>query len=322
MKIPSDREPMGNRGAVLSTPASRNAGVRRQLTKTMKDNSGFLWILPALIIFSTVVLYPLLDMFYLSVFAWDGLSPDKTYIGLANYQQLLSDPIFRTTLRNTAIWIVFGGGLGLIVGLLLALVINQHLRGTTLLRTVYFLPGTVSVIVVGQVWGWIYQGDYGVLNGFLGSVGLSRLEQSWLGDPSIAIYSAAIVALWAGVGFPMMLYLAGLQTIPGEILEAALVDGATHWHRFRTITLPLLLPQTLTLTILLIIGSLREFTTIYVLTEGGPAHQTELPSLFVFVQAFTLGQQGYASAVSVVIFAIALIITVAQLRIYRRYQGY
>ncbi len=322
MKIPSNRAPMGNRGTVLSTTASRNAGVRRRLTKTMKDNSGFLWILPALIIFSTVVLYPLLDMFYLSVFAWDGLSPDKTYIGLENYQQLLSDPIFRTTLRNTAIWIVFGGGLGLIVGLLLALVINQHLRGTTLLRTVYFLPGTVSVIVVGQVWGWIYQGDYGVLNGFLGSIGLSRLEQSWLGDPSIAIYSAAVVALWAGVGFPMMLYLAGLQTIPGEILEAALVDGATHWHRFRTITLPLLLPQTLTLTILLIIGSLREFTTIYVLTEGGPAHQTELPSLFVFVQAFTLGQQGYASAVSVVIFAIALIITVAQLRIYRRYQGY
>ncbi|MGH2389641.1 MAG: carbohydrate ABC transporter permease, partial [Chloroflexota bacterium] len=235
---------------------------------------------------------------------------------------LLSDPIFRTTLRNTAIWIIFGGGLGLLVGLLLALVINQRLLGTTLLRTVYFLPGTVSVIVVGQVWGWIYQGDYGVLNSFLGSVGLTGLEQSWLGDPAIAIYSAAVVALWAGVGFPMMLYLAGLQTIPGEILEAALVDGATNWHRFRTITLPLLLPQTLTLTILLIIGSLREFTTIYVLTEGGPAHQTELPSLFVFVQAFTLGQQGYASAVSVVIFAIALIITVAQLRLYRRYQGY
>jgi ABC-type sugar transport system permease subunit len=322
MKVYGRRAPAGSQGAVMASTVPHSLGFRRRLMRLAARNSGFFWILPALIVFGVVVLYPLLDMFYLSVFSWDGLSPVKTFIGLGNYQQLLGDPIFHTTLRNVAIWIVFGGGLGLLVGLALALLINQRLRGTTLLRTLYFIPGTVSVIVVGQVWGWIYQGDYGVLNGFLGTVGLSSLQQSWLGDPGIAIYAAAVVALWAGVGFPMMVYLAGLQTIPGEILEAALVDGATAWQRFRTVTLPLLLPQTLTLTILLIIGALREFTTIYVLTEGGPAHQTELPSVFVFVQAFTLGQQGYASAASAVIFAISLVITVAQLRIYRRYQGY
>jgi ABC-type sugar transport system permease subunit len=322
MKVYGKRIPAAGQGAVTAAAPPHSLGVRRRLVRRIARNSGFFWILPALIVFGAVVLYPLLDMFYLSAFSWDGLSPTKTFIGLENYQQLLEDPIFHTTLRNVAIWIVFGGGLGLLVGLALALLINQRLRGTTLLRTLYFLPGTVSIIVVGQVWGWIYQGDYGVLNSFLGSMGLYNLQQSWLGDPSIAIYAAAIVALWAGVGFPMMVYLAGLQTIPAEILEAALVDGATAWQRFRTVTLPLLLPQTLALTILIIIGSLREFTTIYVLTEGGPAHQTELPSVFVFVQAFTLSQQGYASAASAVIFAIALIITIVQLQIYRRYQGY
>jgi len=120
----------------------------------------------------------------------------------------------------------------------------------------------------------------------------------------------------------MMVYLAGLHTIPGEILEAAQIDGATSWQRFRKVTFPLLLPQTMTLSILTIIGTLREFTTIYVLTEGGPAHQTELPSVFVFDQAFNFGQQGYASAASTVIFLISLAITLAQLRLYRLYQGY
>ena len=226
------------------------------------------------------------------------------------------------TLRNAGIWIVFNVGLGLVIGLALALLVNQRLRGTTFFRTLYFLPTTVSVIVVGQIWGWIYQGDVGVLNGYLGRLDLGNLEQVWLGDPAIAIYSAAVASLWSGVGFQMMVFLAGLQTIPSEILEAAQVDGATSWHRLRTITIPLLIPQTVTLTILGVIGTLSQFTLVYVLTKGGPAYQSELPSVFVFDQAFTLDQQGYASAISVVIFGLSLIITVIQLRLYRRYQGY
>jgi ABC-type sugar transport system permease subunit len=285
-------------------------------------NAGLLFILPALLIYAAVVLYPLLSMFYLSLFSWDGLSPDKTFIGLDNFRQLTSDPIFFITLRNAGIWIVFGVGLSLVIGLALALLVNQRLRGTTFFRTIFFLPTTVSVIVVGQIWGWIYQGDVGVLNNYLGLLGLDNLKQAWLGDPTLAIYSAVVVALWSGVGFQMMVYLAGLQTIPGEILEAAQVDGATPWQRLRTVTLPLLLPQTVTLTILGIIGTLSQFTLVYVLTEGGPAYQSELPSVFVFTQAFTLSQQGYASAIAVVIFALSLIITVIQLRLYRRYQGY
>ncbi len=303
-------------------PTTRVVGAARKGQRWLGRQSGFLFILPALLIYGSVVLYPLLSMFYLGAFSWDGLSPAKTFVGLANYQQLLADPIFYVTLRNALIWIVFGGGLGLSVGLGLALLVNQGLRGTTVFRTLYFLPGTVSVIVVGQVWGWIYQGDYGVLNNWLGVVGLGDWKQSWLGDPGIAIYAAAMVALWAGVGFPMMVFLAGLQTIPHEILEAAQVDGATAWQRFRRVTLPLLLPQTVTLTILTIIGTLREFTIIYVLTEGGPAHQTELPSVYVFDQAFKYSQQGYASAISTVVFLISLGITLAQLRVYRWYQGY
>jgi ABC-type sugar transport system permease subunit len=285
-------------------------------------NAGLLFILPALLIYAAVVLYPLLSMFYLSLFSWDGLSPDKTFIGLDNFRQLTADPIFFITLRNAGIWIVFGVGLSLVIGLALALLVNQRLRGTTFFRTIFFLPTTVSVIVVGQIWGWIYQGDVGVLNNYLGLLGLNNLKQAWLGDPTLAIYSAVVVALWSGVGFQMMVYLAGLQTIPGEILEAAQVDGATPWQRLRTVTLPLLLPQTVTLTILGIIGTLSQFTLVYVLTEGGPAYQSELPSVFVFTQAFTLSQQGYASAIAVVIFALSLIITVIQLRLYRRYQGY
>ncbi|HKC74697.1 MAG TPA: sugar ABC transporter permease [Chloroflexota bacterium] len=306
---------------LATSPPTLGHAVRRWM-RTAGINEGLLFILPALLVYCGVVVYPLLTMFYLGAFSWDGLSPSKLYVGMANFQQLLTDPIFYVTLRNSVIWIVFGGGLGLTVSLGLALLVNQRLRGRTVFRTIYFLPGTVSVIVIGQVWGWIYQGDYGVLNNWLGAVGLEGLKQSWLGDPGIAIYAAAIVALWAGVGFPMMVYLAGLQTIPHEIPEAAQVDGATAWQRFRSVTFPLLLPQTVTLTILTVIGTLREFTIIYVLTEGGPAHQTELPSVFVFDQAFNFGQQGYASAASAVIFLISLAITLLQLRLYRWYQGY
>lgn len=297
-------------------------GALRSWAKRWGVNAGLLFILPALIVYAAVVLYPLLSMFYLSTFAWDGLSPDKSFIGLGNFQQIASDPIFFVTLRNAAIWIVFTVGLSIVIGLALALLVNQRLRGTTIFRTIYFLPVTVSVVVVAQIWGWIYQGDTGVLNNFLGSLGLYSLQQSWLGDPTLAIYAAAIVQLWAGAGFTMMVYLAGLQTIPTEILEAAQVDGAGPWQALRRVTIPLLVPQTATLTILGVIGTLSQFTLVYVLTKGGPAYQSELPSLFVFDQAFTLGQQGYASALSVVIFALSLVLTVIQLRLYRRYQGY
>jgi ABC-type sugar transport system permease subunit len=304
----------------VSLPPKRRA--LRLWARRWGINAGLLFILPALLIYAAVVLYPLLSMFYLSLFSWDGLSPDKTFIGLDNFRQLTGDPIFFITLRNAGIWIVVGVGLSLVIGLALALLVNQRLRGTTFFRTIFFLPTTVSVIVVGQIWGWIYQGDVGVLNSYLGLLGLDSLKRAWLGDPTLAIYSAVVVALWSGVGFQMMVYLAGLQTIPGEIMEAAQVDGATPWQRLRTVTLPLLLPQTVTLTILGIIGTLSQFTLVYVLTEGGPAYQSELPSVFVFTQAFTLSQQGYASAIAVVIFALSLIITVIQLRLYRRYQGY
>ena len=308
------------RGPLVAFPSLSRKAIRRWLQRL--GFSDFLFVLPALLIYGGVVLYPLTSMFYLSVFSWDGLSPSKTFVGLANYLQLLADPIFFVTLRNALIWIIFGTALGLIVGLGLALLVNQRLRGTTIFRTIYFLPGTVSVIVVGQVWGWIYQSDYGVLNSYLGALGLGGLKQAWLGDPSLAIFAAAVVALWYGVGFNMMVYLAGLQTIPGEILEAAQVDGANSWQRLRKVTVPLLLPQTITLTILGVIGTLSQFTLLYVLTEGGPAYQTELPSLYVFHQAFTLSQQGYASAISAIIFLLCLVITVLQLHVYRRYQGY
>ncbi len=306
-------------GAVVARGVRR---ARRSWAKRWGINAGLLFILPALLVYATVVLYPLLSMFYLSTFSWDGLSPTKVFVGLANFQQIIADPIFVVTLRNAVIWIVFNVGVGLALGLALALLVNQKLRGTVIFRTLYFIPVTVSVIVVGQVWGWIYQGDFGVLNNYLGAVGLHSWKQDWLGNPNLAIYAASVVQLWAGAGFAMMVYLAGLQAIPGEILEATQVDGATAWQRLLRVTFPLLLPQTITLTILGIIGTLSQFTLVYVLTKGGPAYQSELPSLYVFDQAFTLSQQGYASAVSVVIFGLSLVLTVLQLRLYRRYQGY
>jgi ABC-type sugar transport system permease subunit len=294
----------------------------RRFARRKGINIGLLFILPALVTYAGIVLYPLISMFYLSLFSWDGLSPSKAFVGLANFQQLVTDPIFYTTMHNTLIWLVVGVGGGLVIGLALAMLVNQRLHGTVIFRTLYFLPVTISVIVVAQVWGWIYQGDIGDLNNVLGAVGLSGLKQDWLGNPAVAIYAAAVVSLWAGAGFNMMVYLAGLQTIPSELLEAAQVDGATSWQRFLKVTLPLLFPQTITLTILGVIGTLSQFTLIYVLTEGGPAYQTELPSVFVFDQAFNLSQQGYASAGSVVIFFLCMVITVLQLRLYRRYQGY
>lgn len=277
------------------------------------------FVLPALVLFGAFIFYPILAVFYLSWFRWDGLSSTRVFVGLANFGDvLLSDPIFYVTLRNTLIYLLVGSAPCILAGFVLACALRRQGRVNRFLRSVVFLPYVVPAVVVAQIWAWILQPDYGTLNSLLQQSGHADWALVWLGDAGLAMPVASLIAAWAGLGFTTVVYLAGLGQIPEDIYEVMKLDGAGWVRQLRSVLFPLLARQTITLTILSVTNALREFTFLYVLTKGGPDHQTELPSLHIFDVAFNLFQQGYASALATILFALTLLVTVAQLWYYRR----
>ncbi|MBI2942509.1 MAG: sugar ABC transporter permease [Chloroflexi bacterium] len=282
-------------------------------------NQGLLFVAPALLLYAAFVIYPVVETWRLSVMQWDGIQPQR-FVGLANYVTLFTnDPIFLLGVRNNLYWMAFSIPLQLVFGLALALLLNQGLAARAFYRGVFFSPVTISTAVIAVVWGTILGPQGGTFNNLLTALGLGSLTRAWLGDPGIALFAAIGVNVWRFIGYSMVLYLAGMQSIPLEYYEAARVDGASVWQQVRHVTLPLLTPTTVTLTILGVIRTMREFDLVYVLTKGGPAHQSELVSLHIFNQGFLFSKLGYGSAVAVVLLIATIILTVIQLRLYDRY---
>jgi raffinose/stachyose/melibiose transport system permease protein len=280
---------------------------------------NLLFVLPALLLFGAFIFYPVAAVFYLSWFRWDGLSGPRVFVGLANFGDvLLNDPIFYVTLRNTLIYLLVGSAPCILGGFVLACALRRQGRINRLLRSIVFLPYVVPAVVVAQIWAWILQPDYGTLNSLLQQSGHADWALVWLGDAALAMPVASLIAAWVGLGFTTVVYLAGLGQIPEDIYEVMRLDGASWPRQMRSVLFPLLARQTITLTILSVTNALREFTFLYVLTKGGPDHQTELPSLHIFDVAFNLYQQGYASALATVLFVLTLLVTAAQLWYYRR----
>src|ERR1700693_730760 len=209
-----------------ATPASQTV----QSAKASDDHLRFLpWLFlaPALAIYSVAVVYPMVYSSYLSLFRWDGVAPTKVFVGLENYGILLTqNDVFWIALRNNAIWLVAALLLPTSIGLGLAILLNSKFRGSHIFRSVFYFPSVLSLAVVGLIWTWIYHPDLGLLNQVLTAMGLKALTRNWLSDPDIALYPVIIAATWNAVGLPMLLYLAGLQTIPEELHEAAKVEGA------------------------------------------------------------------------------------------------
>lgn len=275
---------------------------------------GLLFVLPALLLFAVFVAYPIVYILRASLLDWSGLGAG-TFVGIDNYIQLFrEDPIFRKTLRNSLYWTFLTIFPQMFLGFLLAVLLNSKIIGRTIYRAIFYLPAIISPVVIGIVWQRIYDPFGGLLADIAQRWDLDWLSRPYLADPKIAIFSCIAVNVWQWTGFSMLLYLAGLQTLPSEVLEAAEVDGASVIQRLVQVVWPMLRPIHLTLILLGVIGALQTFALIFILTKGGPNNATQMMPTYIFLQAFQLQNMGYGAAISVVLLMIALMSSLFQMR--------
>jgi ABC-type sugar transport system permease subunit len=275
----------------------------------------YLFITPNIVVFAVFMFAPILLAFYISLNEWT-LIGYPTFVGLGNYLDLLKDPEFWRAFLNTGIYTVGTVPTSIVLGLAVAVGLNRKLPGRTLLRSIFFVPVIISLVAVALIADWIFNDNYGIINTALNAVGIGSVP--WLSSSKWAMASLVITTLWIRLGFNMVVYLAALQSIPAELYDAARVDGAAAWKRFRHITWPLLRPTTFLLVIINIIYSLHVFDLIYVMTGGGPGFSTTVLVQYIYQMGFTEGQMGYASAIGVVLYLLLLVITVFQWRVTRQ----
>jgi len=283
--------------------------------------AGILFVLPALILYLIFMVYPFFQSIYFSFTSWNGVTAVKEWVGLANYYELIKDDLFWLSLQHTVIWVIVGTIAPIAIGMLLAILLWRRPKGFTLFRTFYFMPQVLSAVVIGIVWNWIYNPIFGILNESLDAFGLEDLSRGWLGDPDVALYAVLIAAIWATIGLCFVIFLAGLQNVSKDLLEAATVDGANAWQRFWNVTVPQLASVINVVVALLLIGGFSVFDIIFVMTGGGPANATEVLATYTYKEAFTQNNVGYASTLSVVITVISLIASVTFIRLRERQEA-
>jgi multiple sugar transport system permease protein len=242
------------------------------------------------------------------------LQPETKFVGLNNYARLLEDTRFHQAVGNTLYYAIFSVPLTMALGLLIALLLNNQIRARGLFRTLYYLPVVTPLVIAAIIWKWLYNGDYGLINYYLIQLGLIDKPLLWLSDPNLAMPAVILMSVWKGVGFHMVVYLAGLQAIPEELFDAAKVDGAGSIRRLRSITIPLLAPTSFFLFVISTIGSLQVFTEIYVMTNGGPLRRTTTIVYHLYQTAFKQFEMGYASAMAYALFAMIFVFTLIQMR--------
>ncbi len=280
----------------------------------LRRQEGLLFVLPALVLFAVFIVYPILYIARASLFEWNGFGAGR-FVRFDNYVHLIrDDPIFRKTLRNVLYWAFLTIFPQMFLGFGLAVLLNGRIVGRTVYRAIFYLPAIISPIVIGIVWQRIYDPFGGLLNDAAHRWELPWLAHPYLADPKIAIFSCIAVNVWQWTGFSMLLYLAGLQTLPGEILEAAEVDGASPLQRLVQVVWPMLRSVHLTLILLGVIGALQTFALVFILTKGGPNNATQTMPTYIFLQAFQLQSMGYGAAISVVLLLIALVSSLFQVR--------
>ena len=292
----------------LETAISAQRGAGRSVSlRIQRQRLFYILVSPWIVGFLAFVLGPMVYSAYLSLTQWNLLSP-PLFIGLGNYGQLMQDPLFWQSLKVTTIYAVVSVPLGLAFALFLAILLNQRVRGLSVFRTILYLPSVVSGVAVSVVFLWVFNPDFGIVNTILHYFGINGPK--WIESPTWALPCLILMSLWS-VGGAMIIFLAGLQGIPPELQEAAAIDGAGVWRRFRSVTLPLLTPTILFNLILSIIGQFQVFTQAYVMTNGGPLHATLFYVFYLFQNAFQYLNMGYAAALAWVLFFIVLILTVA-----------
>lgn len=275
--------------------------------------SLFLMAAGPLAFYVVFVLLPLAQSVQISTWNWNGLG-EPEFIGLDNFNRALNDPLFVGAFRNTALWLAVAVTVPTIAGLLLAVLLDRPLRGSRLYKSAFYMPITLSLVVVGQVWIWIYQPNWGLLNSVLEAVGLDGLTRAWLGDPATALIAVIVAWCWQQTALSLILYLAALTTIPRDLLEAAAIDGATWWQQFRRVMVPLLRPATVVVITLAVINTLKGFDIVFVLTQGGPFHTSDNLAMLMYSETFFKYRVGYGAAIAVALFALAIVVILVYFR--------
>jgi multiple sugar transport system permease protein len=283
--------------------------------------AAYFFLAPALIPIFAFFFLPALAAFVLSFTDFDiyslGNFQYARFVGLKNYRQLLQDPLFWKAMANTFYYVLIGGPLSIAVSLGTALLINSKLgRFRSFFQMVYFAPVVTTLVAVAVVWRFIYHPRFGLLNYVLGFFGVDPID--WLGDPAWAMPAIIIMSVWKNFGYNMIIFVAGLQSIPSQLYEAARMDGAGGWQQFKDITLPMLAPTMIFVSIIVMIGNFQLFTEPYVMTQGGPVNSTLSIVLLMYQQGFRWWNLGYAAAMAFVLFGVILLISLVQSRLQKR----
>ena len=299
--------------------------ISQRVAKTGKSSEGngslkglieaLPFLFPAAFFYIVFVIYPLVATVQLSFYKWNGFATvAKIYVGIQNYIYIFTkDTVFWTSLKNSLLWM----GLSIIIpttlGLAMAIVLNQNIPGTNLFRTLIYLPSVLAPIAVATMWRWMYDPNFGIINYSLGKLGLNSLIHNWLAEPKTALLSVFVASTWVAVGTTMVLFLAGLQNVSDELIDAAKVDGAGKWAVFWNVTVPALRPTFVIVFVTTIVNSLKVFDLVVGMTFGGPAQKTQVMALWSYQQSFRNHMFGYGTAISTILLIITLIIVVPYL---------
>ncbi|WP_010274364.1 carbohydrate ABC transporter permease [Paenibacillus senegalensis] len=275
----------------------------------------FLFLLPALLLYAVFFIYPFLYTLLLSFQQWNMISPERTFVGLSNYAALMHDEVFWKSLLNTFLYLLMTLPASIAIGLGLALLIESLQRGRTVYRFIFYLPVISSIAVIAIIWSLMYDYQSGIINKLLSLFGING--PNWLSNSSTALWAVAIVGIWKSFGYEMLLYVSGLKAIDKGLYEAAELDGAGRFRRLVHLTLPLLSPITLFIIIMGVISSFQNFALIKIMTNGGPNNSSNVLVYQLYQEAFQFFSIGKAAAISVILFAIVLLITAVQLRLSR-----
>lgn len=268
------------------------------------------FLLPAIVIYGIVVIFPTVYSVILSLCEWNGLG-EKKFIGLKNYIHLFTkDSVFYTALKNNILWIILTICLTVLLALVLALVLNRNFKGRIVYRAIFYFPYMLSWIIVGIIWKWMYNPNFGLINQFFDAIGLDALKGVYLSNTKIALYCVFVAALWQGLGQPMLYFLAGLQTLPNDILEAARIDGAGKISLFIRVIVPMLKETFVIVLATQIIASMKVYDIVYVMTDGGPANATQTLATYMYNQTFTYSNLGIGSAIATVMVLIMMIVII------------
>lgn len=276
-----------------------------------------LFLLPGLLLYVGLFVFPTLTGLFYSFTNWDGVSPSYAFVGLDNYKDSLSSIVFRKAFGNNVEFMLTVVIAQTFISLVLALLLVRNTKAKVVLRALYFLPAILSSVSVGLIWAFMYDPSIGLINYGLNEAGMSSMARNWIGDPKIAIFSIAAVQVWAHAGQMMIVFIAGLQGIPAELYEAARMDGGSKWQVFRTVTWPLLAPSATIVVAYTTIQSFKAFDLIFTMTDGGPNYATEILTTYIYHTAFGSFSFGLASAGSMIFLVLLALLTLLQFKALR-----